>query len=170
MTRSRALLNLCICITVSMTFALSANTDNTRFYQCDGGAKGVIISQFPCSKDAEVKTVSTFVPRDIRSTTQDVVQLNKIQFEQQVDILESQLRGSKQKIRQFQRNRMTERRDSLEKLERLMDKEAKKALEKTVKAEVAVIEDKYDRLVQEQRQLLTNLTNELSDLKKRYNQ
>ena len=144
-----------------------ANTDNTRFYQCQGD-KGVIISQFPCSANAEMKTVSTFVPNTTRDTQQNIVQLNRAQFEQQIEILESKIKTSQHKIRTYQRTKMTERRDELDKLEKLMDKKTKKALAKTVKQEVAIIEDKYDAQVKEERLVLKDLKNELAELKKRF--
>ncbi|ATC94983.1 hypothetical protein PTUN_a2516 [Pseudoalteromonas tunicata] len=144
-----------------------AKTDNTRFYQCQG-EKGIIISQFPCSADAELKTVSTFVPKETRDTQQDIIQLNQTQFEQQIEVLESKIKTAQQKIRNYQRAKMTERRDELDKLEKLMDQKTKKALSKTVKQEVKNIENKYDEQVKEQRLILKDLKSELTSLKKRY--
>ena len=62
-------------IVLFASHALIANTTSTNFYQCET-SKGVVFSQYPCSKKAKLKTISTFTPREIRDTSKDVKTLN----------------------------------------------------------------------------------------------
>ena len=140
-----------------------ANTTSTNFYQCETD-KGVVFSQFPCSKDAELKTISTFTPRDIRDTSIDVKSLNKIQYQQHIGLLESKLSSSQNKVRILKRTHAKKQIVEEQKLERMMSKEDKAIAKKQVKLELKNINKKYNKLVKAEELKLSQLTKELKSL------
>jgi len=146
--------------------SLFADTTSTNFYQCETD-KGVIFSQFPCSKDAKLKTISTFTPREIRDTNIDVKSLNKIQYQQRIEIVESRLSASQNKVRVLKRTQAKKQIQEEQKLERMMSKQDKATTKKQVTLELKNINIKYNKLVKAEERKLSNLTKELNTLKKR---
>ena len=143
-----------------------ANTTFTNFYQCETD-KGVVFSQFPCSKEAKLKTISTFTPREIRDTKSDIQSLNKIQHEQHVSILKTRLAASQNKVRILKRTHAKKQIEEEQKLERMMSDADKANTKKQVAVTLKGINTKYDRLVKAEENNLSRLTKELKTLQNR---
>ena len=144
-------------------YAVIANTTSTNFYQCET-AKGVVFSQFPCSKEAKLKTISTFTPREIRDTNIDVKTLNELQYQQHVALVESKLSASQNKVRILKRTQAKKQVIEEQKLERMMSKQDKKQIKKQVAQELKNINNKYNKLVKAEELKLNKLTKELKSL------
>ncbi|SFD13815.1 hypothetical protein [Pseudoalteromonas denitrificans] len=153
-------------LTLCLSAAVLANKTSTNFYQCDT-AKGVVFSQFPCAKNAKLKTISTYTPKKTRSTDLDIKNLNKIQYQQKIDIAETQIKASENKVRVLKRAQAKEQITEKQKLERMMSDLDKKALKKQVTQTLKDIDKKYKKLVKNEELNLKKLTKSLDKLQKK---
>lgn len=151
-------------IVLFASHALIANTTSTNFYQCET-SKGVVFSQYPCSKEAKLKTISTFTPREIRDTSKDVKTLNKLQYQQHIDLVESKLSASQNKVRILKRTQAKKQIIEEQKLERMMSKQDKINTKRQVDKELKNINHKYNKLVKAEELKLSRLTKQLKTLK-----
>ncbi|PAJ72213.1 hypothetical protein CJF42_22455 [Pseudoalteromonas sp. NBT06-2] len=147
-------------------YTVLANTTSTNFYQCETD-KGVIFSQLPCSKDAKLKKISTFTPRKIRNTNTDIKSLNKIQYQQRLQIVESKLSSSQNKVRVLKRTQAKKQVHEEQKLERMMSKQDKIITKKQVELALKKINKKYNKLVKVEEKNLSHLTKELKKFQKK---
>ncbi len=148
------------------TIAPLCVANEESYYQCQTD-KGVVFSQFPCAKDAQKKTIKVYYPRgddkNLRLPNNTIDRVNK---EQRIRVIESQIKGTKSKIRAYKREKNVKYREAELKLNRLMSAEERTELAKQVKFEQQEIISSYDKMVAKQEDELKRLQSELKSWQK----
>lgn len=140
--------------------------DPNVYYQCET-EKGVEFSQFPCDNNPQKKTIKGVnQPFETQPKKNHLSDLDRVHTSQKIEMVISQIKGTKSKIRSYHREEKVKSREAESKLNKLMSAEERKELAKQIKQEQKHIERSYKQMIKQQEKELKRLEKALKALQK----